>query len=70
MVTGAMRLMAIKGLTTVVLGKPSFYARCGFSSARAARLTSPYPIDHTLIARPGDDTPDESLLYPAAFNEV
>lgn len=70
MVAGAMRLMAIKGLTVVVLGKPSFYARCGFSSARAAGLTSPYPINHTLIARPGDDTPEETLLYPPAFKNV
>ena len=69
-VTAALRLMAIKGATTVVLGKPSFYARCGFSQSRAARLTSPYPIKNTLIARPGDDTPQDALIYPAAFNGV
>ena len=23
--------------------------------------------DHTLIARPGDDSPDAPLIYPAAF---
>ncbi len=67
MVAGALRLMAIKGMTTVVLGAPSFYARAGFSLARAAHLTTPYPIDHTLIARPGMDTPREVLVYPAAF---
>jgi len=53
--------------TIVVLGKPSFYERAGFSLARAQRLTSPYPIDHTLIARPGDDVPEETLVYPPAF---
>jgi len=56
--------------TLVVLGKPSFYARCGFSLERAARLTSPYPIEHTLIARPGDDMPEAELIYPAAFAAV
>ena len=70
LVTAALRLMAIKGATTVVLGKPSFYARCGFSQTRAANLTSPYPIKNTLIARPGDDTPDDALIYPDAFKGV
>jgi len=54
--------------TLVVLGKPSFYARAGFSQERAARLTSPYPIDHTLIARPGADVPKARLIYPRAFD--
>lgn len=53
--------------TLVVLGEPTFYARCGFSVERAQRLTSPYPLSHTLIARPGDDVPEETLVYPAAF---
>ena len=53
--------------TLVVLGDPRFYARCGFSLERAARLVSPYPVDHTLIARPGDDVPEAKLVYPAAF---
>jgi putative acetyltransferase len=53
--------------TVVVLGKPSFYERAGFSAARARRLVTPYDIDHTLIARPGGDVPSETLLYPAAF---
>lgn len=56
--------------TLVVLGKPSFYARAGFSRERAARLTSPYPIDHTLIARAGDDVPERTLVYPAAFDGI
>ncbi len=66
-VTGVAKLAAIKGQTLVVLGKPSFYTRCGFSHPRAARLTSPYGANHTLIARPGQDIPEERLIYPAAF---
>ncbi|MGL4237918.1 GNAT family N-acetyltransferase [Tabrizicola sp.] len=57
-------------LTLVVLGKPSFYARCGFSLERAARLTTPYPVKNTLIARPGHDVPEETLIYPPAFDGV
>lgn len=56
--------------TVVVLGRPGFYERAGFSLARASKLVSPYPIDHTLIARPGDDVPVERLIYPAAFGEL
>jgi putative acetyltransferase len=70
LVAGVVRLMAIKGVTVVVLGKPSFYARAGFSVARAARLISPYPLDHLCIIRPGTDAPAESLVYPAAFEGV
>lgn len=70
MVAGALRLMAIKGVTTVVLGSPSFYARAGFSLTRASHLTSPFPLDHTLIARPGMDGPRDTLIYPAAFAQV
>jgi putative acetyltransferase len=56
--------------TLVVVGRPSFYARCGFSLERAARLTSPYPIANTLIARAGEDVPEETLVYPPAFDGV
>ena len=56
--------------TLVALGKPSFYTRCGFSQTRAAALTLPYPIQNTLIARPGDDIPNMRLIYPTAFNAV
>ena len=66
-VTGVAKLAAIKGQTLVALGKPSFYTRCGFSHPRAARLTSPYGANHTLIARLGQDIPEERLIYPAAF---
>jgi len=53
----------------VVLGAPEFYARAGFDRARAARLTSPYPITHTLLAGPGADVPEETLIYPKAFED-
>jgi putative acetyltransferase len=53
--------------TLVVVGKPSFYARAGFSLDRAARLTTPYPLHVTLIARPGNDVPERALTYPPAF---
>lgn len=53
--------------TLVVVGKPSFYERAGFSQVRAAALTSDYPLEYTLIARPGDDVPTDRLIYPAAF---
>lgn len=56
--------------TLVVLGKPSFYGRAGFSQARAARLTTRYPLENTLIARPGTDVPQATLIYPAAFDGV
>jgi putative acetyltransferase len=55
--------------TVVVLGKPSFYERAGFSSIRAQKLISPYPVKFTLIARPGDDVPQEVIVYPPAFDE-
>lgn len=56
--------------TIVVLGKPTFYGRFGFSRARAQKLRSPYPIEYTLILRRGDDSPDETLIYPAAFSDT
>ena len=51
----------------VVLGQVEFYERAGFSAARAARLTSPYPIENTLLAGPGSDAPEATLIYPKAF---
>lgn len=52
----------------VVLGQPEFYEKCGFSRARAARLTTPYPVEFTMLAAPGDDIPAETLVYPAVFD--
>jgi putative acetyltransferase len=66
-VTGVAKLAAIKGQTLVALGKPSFFTRCGFSQPRAARLIAPTPQQPRLIARPGDDTPEATLIYPASF---
>lgn len=56
--------------TLVVLGEPAFYERCTFCRSRAARLRSAYPLSHLMIARPGDDIPEETLIYPAAFESV
>ena len=57
----------ISGTYVVVLGQPEFYTRGGFSLGRAARLSSPYPITQTLLAGPGDDVPEETLIYAPAF---
>ncbi|WP_245582928.1 GNAT family N-acetyltransferase [Sediminimonas qiaohouensis] len=59
----------LSGVHVVVLGDVEFYQRAGFSAARAARLSTPYPVAHTLLAGPGDDTPQETLIYPAAFED-
>lgn len=52
----------------VVLGSVPFYERAGFSAARAANLRSPHPIGSTLLAAPGDDAPEATLVYPSAFD--
>ncbi len=57
----------LSGCYVVVLGEPAFYARAGFSLARAAKLSSPYPITNTLLAGPGTDVPEQTLIYPKAF---
>ena len=51
--------------TLVVLGDPVFYQRCGFRTAPDG-LTSPYPVDHTLVAGPAKAKSLE-LRYPQAF---
>ena len=68
--TGLLGTVAAGPATIVVLGKPSFYARAGFSLERARRLTSPYPLDHTLIWPAGSDAPERELVYPQAFASV
>ena len=60
----------LAGRTVVVLGEVPFYERGGFSAARAANLTGPYPIEHTLLAGPGNDTPEAELIYPKAFSAL
>ena len=56
--------------TVVVLGGVSFYERTGFSAARAAQLTSPYPISHTMLAGDGTNAPSETLVYPQSFSKL
>lgn len=60
----------LSGTRVVVLGQVPFYERAGFSAAGAARLTSPYPVEHTLLAGAGTDAPDATLIYPAAFERL
>lgn len=55
------------GQYVVVLGYVPFYENAGFSAARAERLTSPFPIEHTMLAGPGADAPEATLRYPRAF---
>lgn len=55
--------------TVVVLGNPAFYGRWGFDKTRAQHLISPYPLEHTLILRRGDDIPSKTLIYPKAFSD-
>ena len=56
--------------TVVVLGGVSFYERTGFSAARAAQLTSPYPISHTMLTGEGTNAPSETLVYPQSFSKL
>jgi putative acetyltransferase len=54
----------------VVLGQVPFYTRAGFDAERAARLSSPYPVAQTLLAGPGDEVPEATLIYPKAFQTL
>ena len=65
-----MQLVRIKQQRVVVIGKPSFYARAGFSQVRAAGLKLPYPLEYTGYFGPGDDVPAAEVIYPAAFEGV
>ncbi|MEZ5715786.1 MAG: N-acetyltransferase [Paracoccaceae bacterium] len=58
----------LAGKTVVVLGEVPFYEKAGFSAARAAKLKTPYPVEHTMLAGPGSDVPEAELVYPAAFS--
>jgi putative acetyltransferase len=53
--------------TVVVLGAVPFYERAGFSKAQADNLTTPYPIDHTMIVGHGKNAPAETLVYSKPF---
>ncbi len=70
LVAGMAKLAAIKGQKIVVIGKPSFYARAGFSLSRAAGLRSPYPLSVTGFFGPGSDVPTADVVYPGAFDGV
>ncbi|MFT5061272.1 MAG: putative acetyltransferase [Dinoroseobacter sp.] len=55
----------------VVLGKPSYYERFGFSVSSACDLRSAYPLAYTAIYP--EDTPVPSgteLIYPRAFQDI
>lgn len=67
LVAMTMKLVAIRAQSVVVIGKPSFYARAGFSVVRAAGLRTPYPAQVTGFAGPGDDAPQAEVTYPDAF---
>jgi putative acetyltransferase len=54
----------------VVLGAVPFYRKAGFKAARAAKLVSGYPVDHLLLAGPGDDAPAKALVYPPSFDGI
>ena len=56
-----------QGRVMVVLGRVAFYERAGFSQARAAGLCSPYGTAHMMLAGPGPEVPDETLVYTPAF---
>ncbi len=51
----------------VVLGDPKFYEASGFSSKAAANLSSPYPVEFTLLCGV-DGSPSTELRYPNAFD--
>lgn len=57
----------------VVLGEPAYYGRFGFTTERAASLTSPYsgPYFQAVELKPGAiDTLAGVVQYPAPFTEV
>lgn len=58
------------GRMMVVVGDGKFYRRCGFLATRAARLTSPYGTENTLLAGPDMSIPTETLIYPDAFSKL
>jgi len=59
----------ITSTPVVVLGNPVFYERCGFDRSAVAKLSGPCPIEFTMLVGV-DGTPEEELIYPAAFNGV
>lgn len=68
LVARALAWAAERDAYVVVLGDPAWYGARGFSRERAAQLSSPYPVSHTLLAGPGMDVPAQTLIYPPAFS--
>ncbi|MEQ8988064.1 MAG: N-acetyltransferase [Marinovum algicola] len=60
----------LTGQYVVVMGQVELYEKFGFRKDRAAHLTSPYPIEHTLLAGPGEDAPKATLRYPKPFEQL
>ncbi|MFK7939461.1 MAG: GNAT family N-acetyltransferase [Roseovarius sp.] len=58
------------GQYVIVLGEAEFYERAGFERARAVHLQGPYPPENMLLAGPGQDTPEHTLIYPRAIREM
>jgi len=53
----------------VVLGNPDFYEKAGFDRGLAAKLTSPYPVENTMMAGIDAALP-KTLIYPDAFKHL
>ncbi len=53
----------------VVLGELAFFERAGFSRGGAVNLTSPYPLDHTMVCGVAA-APAQDLVYPAPFDRL
>jgi putative acetyltransferase len=56
--------------TVVVLGAVPFYERAGFSLAQDRKLTTPYPIGHTMVVGNDADAPTGTLIYPKPFAKL
>ena len=50
-----------------VASNRDFFERQGFSASRARKLSSLFEVESVLIARPGTDAPEETLVFPAAL---
>ena len=55
-------------VTVVTCGDPRIFKRGGFSLTRAANLRCDQAIANLMIARRGDDTPMEDLVFPPALS--
>jgi putative acetyltransferase len=55
----------------VVMGKPSYYERFGFSVSSACDLRSAYPLAYTAIYPADTPVPSGTeLIYPRAFQDI